>query len=96
MEAQHYAQDECVIIRRGGQEFLEECSQNGEQKQQGGEEVKVRDAGIAVKLERSADVDDARRLGIAERIKLANRHKGGDFTCHFEDKDGKVRWSRFT
>ena len=92
-EAQDCAQDECGIIGRGGQELLEECSQTGEQEQQGGEEVIVGDARVAVKLDRSPEIDDTRRSDIAERIKLANRRRGGgNFASHFEDKHGKVRW----
>ena len=88
-EAQTFAQDDGCIVERG-QEFLEECSKGG-QEQQGTEEV-VGDAEVVMKYDRSADIiDEARRLEIAERIKLANKYRGGDFASHFEDKDGKVR-----
>ena len=83
--AQTCAQDDGCIVERA-QEFLEECSKKGEQDQQGREEVVGEDA-----KGRSADIDEARRLEIAERIKMAKKYGGGDFASHFEDKDGKVR-----
>ena len=88
-EAQNHAQDDSCIVERG-QEFLEECSKKGGQEQQGTEEV-VGDAEVVMKYDRSADIDESRLLEISERIKLANKRRGGDFTSHFEDKDGKVR-----
>ena len=89
MEKQDRTVGECDIIRRG-KEFLVECSQNGGQEQQGTDEVTVGDAEVVMKYDRSAGIE-ARRLEIAERIKLANKRRGGDFASHFEDKDGKVR-----
>ena len=44
-----------------------------------------------MKCDRSAGIGEARRLEIAERIKLVNKRRGGDFASQFEDKDGKVR-----
>ena len=91
-EAQNHAQDDSCIVE-GGQEFLEECSKKGGQEQQGAaEEVVGEDAKVVMKCDRSAGIGEARRLEIAERIKLANKYRGGDFASHFEDKDGKVRW----
>ena len=90
MEKQDRTVGECDIIRRE-KEFLEECSKKGEQDQQGREEVVGEDAEVVMKYERSAGIGEARRLEIAERIKLANKRRGGDFASHFEDKDGKVR-----
>ena len=90
MEKQDRTVGECDIIRRG-KEFLVECSQNGGQEQQGTDEVTVGDAEVVMKYDRSADIDESRLLEISERIKLANKRRGGDFTSHFEDKDGKVR-----
>ena len=89
-EAQNCAQDDGCIVERG-QDFLEECSKKGGQEQQGTEEVVGEDAKVVMKCDRSAGIE-ARRLEIAERIKLANKYRRGDFASHFEDKDGKVRW----
>ena len=89
-EAQNHAQDNSCIVERG-QEFLEECSKKGLEQQRVTEEV-VGDAEVVMKCDRSAGIGETRRLEIAERIKLANKSRGGDFASHFVDKVGKVRW----
>ena len=89
-EAQNHAQDNSCIVERG-QEFLEECSKKGGLEQQGVAEEVVGDAEVVMKYDRSAGIGEARLLEISERIKLANKRRGGDFASHFEDKDGKVR-----
>ena len=40
-------------------------------------------------FDRSTEIEDTRQLGTAERIKLANKYRGGDFASHFADKSGK-------
>ena len=90
MEAQDFTQDESCIVERGPG-FLEELSKKGGQEQQGTEEVVGEDAEVVMKYDRSAGIGEARLLEISERIKLANKRRGGDFASHFEDKDGKVR-----
>ena len=76
MEAQDFTQDESCIVERG-QGFLEELSKKGGQEQQG-EEVAVGDAKIGVKIDRSAEIDEARRFD------MTNKYRGGDFASHFE------------
>ena len=76
---------------RGDKNFLRSAARRGGQEQQGVAEEVVGDAEVVMKCDRSAGIGETRRLEIAERIKLANKSRGGDFASHFVDKDGKVR-----
>ena len=86
--------DKSGVIRRG-QELLEK-EKIGKSSSKGAalKEVNVEDCNVKAFCAdyKGTEIDDARRLDIAERIKNARKFTTGDFGSSFEDKEGKVRY----